>query len=86
MAQQEKVFVQVHAVRNNVFITAKYKEYKYNWEIPEGMSIYFYPNREFIQFTDNGNISRIGRVEIKTPEETIKYSINLSKGRLRLIE
>ena len=31
-AQQEKVYVNVHAVGNNVYITTKFKEYKYNWE------------------------------------------------------
>ena len=85
-AQQENMFVHVHSVGNNVYITTGFKQHKYKWKIPEGMSIYFYPNRELIGFTGSGNISQIGRVEIKTPEKTIKYSINISKGRLRLIE
>ena len=85
-AQQEKAFVYVYIIGNNVFLTTDFKEYKYNWEMPEGMSVYFHSNTNAIRFTANGNISEIGRLEIKTPEKTIKYSVNMSKGRLRFIE
>jgi len=54
--------------------------------MPEEMRVYFHTKNSIIRFTSNGNISEIGKVEIITPEKTMKYSINMSKGRLRFIE
>lgn len=86
-AQQEKVIVHVHIKEGNrVLLTTELKKYELNWEIPEGMSVYFHTNKGSIRFNYNGNISGIGRVEIITPEKTMNYSINISKGRLRFIE
>ena len=85
-AQQEKTFVYVYIIGSNVFSNIEFKEYNLNWEMPEGMSVYFHSNTNVIRFNSNGNISEIGRLEIKTPEKTIKYSVNMSKGRLRFIE
>ncbi|MGM9945178.1 MAG: prepilin-type N-terminal cleavage/methylation domain-containing protein [Lysinibacillus sp.] len=86
-AQQEKVAVYVYIGEgNNIFLTTAFKEYELNWEMPEGMNVYFHTNSGTIRFTHNGNISEIGKVEIRTPKKTMMYSINMSKGRLRFIE
>ena len=86
-AQQEKKVTYVYIREgNNILLTTSFKEYRLNWKTPEGMSIYFQTNNGSIRFTSNGNISEIGSVKIITPEKTMKYSINMSKGRLRFIE
>jgi len=86
-AQQEEAAVYVYIQDgNNILLTTTFKEYELNWEMPEGMSVYFHTNSGTIHFISNGNISEIGKVEIITPEKTMKYSINMSKGRLRFIE
>ena len=86
-AQQKNTFAHVYIIEgNNVFLTTQFKEYELNWKMPEGMRVYFHTNSGSIRFTSNGNISEIGKVEIITPEKTMKYSINMSKGRLRFIE
>lgn len=86
-AQQEEVISYVRILEENkILLTALYKEHELNWQLPEGMHVSFYTNHNRIRFNANGHISEIGNLEIKTPEKTMKYSINLSKGRLRLIE
>ncbi len=86
-AQQEKTVTYVYIVEGNrILLTTEFKEYELNWKMPEGMRVYFHTKNGIIRFTSNGNISEIGKVEIITPEKTMKYSINMSKGRLRFIE
>ena len=86
-AQQEQVFVNVYVGKENtLFLTTSVKEYELNWVMPEGMSVDFLTNKGTIKFTPNGNVSEIGSVKIITPEKTIRYSVNMSKGRLRFIE
>jgi len=86
-AQQEEVtsYVRIRE-ENTILLTALYTEHELYWTLPEGMHVYFHTNNNRIRFNSNGNISEIGKLEIKTPEKTMKYSINLSKGRLRFIE
>ena len=86
-AQQEEAISYVRILEENkILLTALYKEHELNWQLPEGMHVYIYTNRNRIRFNANGHISEIGHLEIKIPEKTMRYSINLSKGRLRLIE
>ena len=86
-AQQEKTVTHVYIVEGNrILLTTAFQEYELNWKMPEEMRVYFHTKNSVIRFTSNGNISEIGKVEIITPEKTMKYSINMSKGRLRFIE
>lgn len=86
-AQQQETVAYVYIREgNNMLLTTSFKEYELNWKMPEGMSVYFQTNKGVIQFNRNGNISEIGSVKVITPEKTMKYSINMSKGRLRFIE
>ena len=86
-AQQEKKVTHVYIVEGNrILLTTAFKEYELNWKMPEEMGVYFHTKNSIIRFNSNGNISEIGKVEIITPEKTMKYSINMSKGRLRFIE
>ena len=87
IAQQEETVAYVYSREGNkIVLITLFEEYELSWETPEGMSVYFYTKSNRIRFISNGSISEIGRVEIVTPEKTIKYSINMSKGRLRFIE
>ena len=86
-AQQEETVAYVYILEgNNIVLTTAFKDYGLSWKLPEGMSVYFSQNNGAIRFNSNGNISEIGKVEIITPDKTMKYSINMSKGRLRFIE
>ena len=86
-AQQENESVYVYIIEgNSILLTTQFKEYELIWKIPEGMRVYFHTKNSNIRFNYNGNISEIGTIEIITPEKTINYSINISKGRLRFIE
>ena len=86
-AQQEELISYVRIREGNtILLSTSYREHELNWQLPEGMQVYFHTNNSRIRFNTNGNISEIGNIQIKTPEKTVKYSINLSKGRLRLIE
>lgn len=86
-AQQEKATSYVRMLEEDtILLTSLYKEHELKWKLPEGMRVYFLTNNNRIRFNSNGNISEIGQLELKTPEKTRRYSINLSKGRLRLIE
>ena len=86
-AQQEELISYVRIREGNtILLSTAYREHELNWQLPEGMQVYFHTNNNRIRFNTNGNISEIGNIEIKTPEKTVKYSINISKGRLRLIE
>ena len=86
-AQQEETVAYVYILEgNNIVLTTAFKDYGLSWKLPEGMSVYFSQNNGAIRFNSNGNISEIGKVEIITPDKTMKYSINISKGRLRFIE
>lgn len=86
-AQQEEATSYVRILEGNtILLTALYTEHELKWKLPEGMRVYFQTNNKRIRFNSSGNISEIGHLEIKMPEKTRNYSINLSKGRLRLIE
>ena len=86
-AQQEEVTSYVRiGEENKIVLIASYTEHELSWKLPEGMLVYFQTNTNRIRFNSSGNISEIGNLEIKTPEKTKRYSINLSKGRLRFIE
>ena len=86
-AQQEQTIVYVYSIGGNeIAIIPLIKEYELNWKTPEGMTVYFRTKGDRIKFNPNGSASEIGSIEIITPEKTIKYSINMSKGRLRFIE
>ena len=86
-AQQEEATSYVRILEGNtILLTSLYTEHELKWKLPEGMRVYFLTNNNRIRFNSSGNISEIGHLEIQTPEKTRRYSINLSKGRLRLIE
>lgn len=91
-------YAQTYAMENNQRITVSivdrntlimYYEFEkriIEWDFPEGMTAQIYTNDRKIHFTINGTIVQPGSVELITPKKTWKYSINFSKGRLRLIE
>ena len=86
-AQQHNTVAYVHISEGNtILLNTTFKEYDLIWKIPEGMQVHFKTSGNRIRFTSNGNIVGIGSMEIITPEKTMKYSINLSKGRLRFVE
>lgn len=86
-AQHWATSAHVYAHEGNEIILVTFPDdNKMNWQTPEGMYVNFRTNSNRIRFKETGNISEIGKVEILTPEKTIEYSINMSKGRLRLIE
>ena len=86
-AQKEQTVSYVYSREGNeIVVITLFGEYELNWETPKGMSIYFHTKSNRIRFISNGSISEIGSIEIIAPEKTIKYSMNMSKGRLRLIE
>ena len=86
-AQQEEVTSYIRiGEENKIVLIASFTEHELSWKLPEGMRVYFQTNTSRIRFNSSGNISEIGNLEIKTPEKTKRYSINLSKGRLRFIE
>ena len=69
-AQQENESVYVYIIEgNNIVLTTAFKEYGLSWKMPEGMNVYFSQNNGVIRFNSNGNISEIGRLEIKTPKK-----------------
>ena len=87
IAQKEQSVAYVYSKEGNeIALITLFREYELSWNTPEGMSIYFHTKSNRIRFISNGSISEIGSIEIITPEKTIKYSMNMSKGRLRLIE
>lgn len=86
-AIQEQTTVNVYIVDKKYVKTSKsFFNYDLTWEIPNGMSITIYTNKTYITFTPLGNVRELGKVEFQTPERKMVYSINMSKGRLRLIE
>lgn len=86
-AIREQTSVNIYIIGKKYVKTSKPAfNYDVTWEIPKGMNINIYTNKTFITFTPQGNVRELGKVEFQTPEEKIVYSINMSKGRLRLIE
>ena len=86
-AQQERMNVEVHIVRGRYVKTRRaIQRFDATWELPEGMEINIYTTKTYIIFTAKGGVAEIGKVEIITPDKEFMYSINMSKGRLRLIE
>ena len=53
-------------------------------DFPEGMTAQIYTQDRRISFNLNGHIVHPGSIEFITPDTTWKYSVNFSKGRLRL--
>ena len=87
MAQQENMNVEVYIVRGRYVQTRRtIRGVDATWELPKGMRINIYTNKTYIVFTATGRVAELGKVEIITPDKEFKYSINMSKGRLRLIE
>lgn len=60
----------------------------FRWQLPEGMTadIEMLGTANRILFRGNGNLAQIGNLTISTPYKRENYSVNLSKGRLRLSE
>ncbi|MFF5995396.1 type II secretion system protein [Lysinibacillus sp. KU-BSD001] len=86
-AQQQKKEVSVYALHyKEVGSNMSYQDYRLNWVTPEGMTIHIHTNNQRIEFNVKGHVKELGKVEFITPQKSRKYSINLSKGRLRLIE
>ena len=87
VAQQENISVDVYIVNGKYVNTRRVgKGFGAAWELPKGMKIDIYTKKTCITFTAKGHVAELGRVEIITPHEKFVYSINMSKGRLRLIE
>lgn len=86
-AQKEKLNVEVYIVKGRYVKTRRaIQQFDAIWELPEGMKINVYAAKTYITFTAKGKVAEIGKVEIITPDKKFMYSINMSKGRLRLIE
>ncbi|MGM9951625.1 MAG: prepilin-type N-terminal cleavage/methylation domain-containing protein [Lysinibacillus sp.] len=87
VAQEENRPVDVYIVKGRYVKTKRsIQQFDEIWELPEGMKITIYTTKTYITFTSKGSVAELGKVEITTPYKTIQYSINMSKGRLRLIE
>ncbi len=54
------------------------------WDFPKGMTAQIYTKDRKISFNLNGHIVHPGSIELFTPEKTWKFTVNFSKGRLRL--
>ncbi|WP_431029832.1 competence type IV pilus minor pilin ComGD [Lysinibacillus sp. LZ02] len=86
-AQQQKKEVSIYAMNHKeVGSNMSHQDYRLNWVTPEGMTIHIHTNNRQIKFNVKGHVHELGKVEFKTPQKSTTYSINLSKGRLRLIE
>lgn len=87
VAKQEQKVVNVYVVEQKYVKTGRsFPNYDTSWEIPNGMAINIYTNKTYITFNPLGSVKELGKVEFITPTKKITYSINMSKGRLRLIE
>lgn len=87
VAKQEQTWVNVYVVEQKYVKTGRsFLNYDTTWAIPDGMAINIYTNQTYITFNPLGGVKELGKVEFITPTKKISYSINMSKGRLRLIE
>ena len=87
VAQQENISMDVY-IANGKYVNIRRagKWFEVVWELPKGMKIDIYTKKTYITFTAKGYVAELGKVEVTTPHGKFLYSINMSKGRLRLIE
>lgn len=53
------------------------------WALPYDMKVDLNHVNNGIRYTENGNISKVGKIIIETPLWTREYSINFTYGRMR---
>ncbi|MEO4052400.1 competence type IV pilus minor pilin ComGD [Solibacillus sp. CAU 1738] len=91
--------MQAYAMQNRAQITCwviseiEFQSYRYvdghlilRRKFPPGMTVKIHTYDKRIVFKPSGSIVNFGTVEFNYKDQTVKYSINLGKGRMRLLE